>query len=390
MPIFRRDVTVDLKPAVRPAVTFDLDVEPYFMGGGAEARKHDPVWKIRPTSVLGQVRWFWRLLHPELGVDDLRTREAKIFGGPSVPASFGLSVSILRPGTPATLPDPGEPGGYLLFSARETDTGLPAADLSKRVAIAVSVASLNGKAFDASLVRAIKLWSMLGGVGARTRRGVGAVQLTGAEAPRSADDVKRRITELLPAPGVGAAGRTVRMVWVGREFSNAVDCFEAIDQRYRKYRQDRPEGLGHNRWDEADEIRRTTARSRDGYTPQPPRGHHPGIWARGVLGLPIVFKFKDNDDPEVTTLRPAGDPKSDRMASPLLMRPLRLSTGRYVPIVALLTGPYVRGAGFVLDGATPQSVPVTPHVERVFSDLLPGLSAKDPAANPLGLKVIYP
>jgi CRISPR-associated protein Cmr1 len=55
---------------------------------------------------------------------------------------------------------------------------------------------------------------------------------------------------------------------------------------------------------------------------------------RAELGLPIVFHFKDNQDPSESELCPVGH---KRMASPIILRPIAFGDGRIgVPLIIRL------------------------------------------------------
>ena len=61
------------------------------------------------------------------------------------------------------------------------------------------------------------------------------------------------------------------------------------------------------------------------------------------FGLPIVFHFQGRGEPPNTTLQPvvAGEIK-ERMASPLILKPLALADGQAVPIIVPLLTPACR------------------------------------------------
>jgi CRISPR-associated protein Cmr1 len=62
---------------------------------------------------------------------------------------------------------------------------------------------------------------------------------------------------------------------------------------------------------------------------------------RAELGLPIVFHFKDRIDPPDTVLYPGDGPegKRERMASPLILKPVALQNGQFVPVIVQLKTP---------------------------------------------------
>jgi CRISPR-associated protein Cmr1 len=391
MPI--RNVEIELESPSAPegeVYEFQLAVEPYLMGGGARPREHDACGVVRPTSVLGQVRWFWRLLHADLPLEKLREKESRLFGAASQPGSFAIQVTSTSRGRQVNVPGMGQPGGYFLFAGREERrSGTPQAHLSEGVTATVRLRALDG-ALDDSVLRAFRLWSLLGGVGARTRRGVGAVQVSGS--PGSVAELDAALRELIgnpPPHGGDVAG--LEAVWVGdRTFPSAQQCFNALEDWYKAYRQDRRPGSAQNRpgrshWDEPEEIRRLLKQRAPRHPPLPPTTRHAPGWARAVLGLPIVFHFKDarEGDPDQTMLV-ARD--SDRMASPLLFRPVRVGRD-YVAVAALLESHHDVPEELELkQGRKSHAVPLTSDPFRVYRDLLPGLGGSP--ANPLRLRKV--
>jgi CRISPR-associated protein Cmr1 len=63
---------------------------------------------------------------------------------------------------------------------------------------------------------------------------------------------------------------------------------------------------------------------------------------RAEFGLPIVFHFQGRGEPPDTTLQPVVDGAGqERMASPLILKPLALADGQAVPIIVPLVTPGV-------------------------------------------------
>jgi len=368
--------------AAAPEYVVKFNVEPYLFGGGSRTRRHDPVSLIRAPSILGHVRWFWRLMHADLELEDLRKSESNHFGAASVPASFALRATTDKSGTIVRVPHVGERGSYLLFAGREEKRGeIPQAHLSEGVAATIRISHFGGE-LDGSIIRAFKLWSMLGGVGARTRRGIGSVQVVGAPATREAleSELRSVIGSTVPS---GGAMPALRGIWIGAPLRSAQECLWELEKWYKNYRQDRRPGTprpGRSYWDEPELIRHLTKqRAARHQVLQSANSHAPG-WARAALGLPIVFQFKDakEGDPDPTTLQ---GKDYARMASPLLFRPFRLSEQEYVPVVVLIEGSgdygeYCPPGGLVLTSNREEyNIQLTPNQDRVFADLLPGLGA---------------
>ena len=95
---------------------------------------------------------------------------------------------------------------------------------------------------------------------------------------------------------------------------------------YREFRQDRGmNGRGKTQWPEPDEIRAIRQR-------QEMPG--PEGFPRGALGLPIVFHFKDHQDPSDQILNI--EEPDGRMASPVILRPFAISREQALPLILVL------------------------------------------------------
>lgn len=93
---------------------------------------------------------------------------------------------------------------------------------------------------------------------------------------------------------------------------------------YKKLRQDRPPGGGPTSWPEPNEIRDIRTKR----LPASAQG-----FPRGALGLPVLFQFKSPGDPPTQTLAPDD---TDRMASPVILRPRAISATQAVPTILIL------------------------------------------------------
>ena len=183
----------------------------------------------------------------------------------------------------------------------------------------------------AQVIEAVRWWASFGGVGARTRRGLGAVSVSSSDTelePVSAAEVESRDGRLvLGAPAHGE--RAAQAAWQA-----AIDALQDFRQGVGVGRNPRRRGRpGRSRWPEPDAIRHSTGRYAQKHPPQHPAQ---GVYPRAAFGLPLVFHFKDwrDGDPFRETLIPA---KHDRMASPLVLRPY-FDGQDYRPAALLLPG----------------------------------------------------
>jgi CRISPR-associated protein Cmr1 len=220
-----------------------------------------------------------------------------------------------------TMPDPAawiEP--YALFPAR----GELTAD-KRAVAVAPHAPAragmkfrlrlcLDAKLSDAQIEEidtALRWWASFGGVGARTRRGLGAVQVTALK-PVSAAEVSAQGGRLVLRPGEPSS----EYAWKKgnarlRDFRQGVGLGRNTPSAGTK------SPAGRSLWPEPDAIRRLTG---DHAPPHAPTHPVKTALPRAAFGLPIVFHFKDEQqgDPAQQLLVPEG---SDRWASQLVLRP---------------------------------------------------------------------
>ncbi len=164
------------------------------------------------------------------------------------------------------------------------------------------------------LNEAFRWWACFGGLGARTRRGLGSVEILDKKFKSlEKDDVKKYGCEL----------RTI-------EASNPNEAWAFAINKLKHFRQ-APEGrkgIGRSKWPEPDSLRDITAQ----------HGHpieHGAIrsFPRAAFGMPIIFEIRGNGEPPKTEISPKGD--IERMASPLILKAMACEDG-YKAIALLL------------------------------------------------------
>ena len=166
------------------------------------------------------------------------------------------------------------------------------------------------------VIEALRWWASFGGVGARTRRGLGAVKVTCSNLacvsnPVSCQEVKSKNgVMVLRNPG-----------------NNAVNAWRSAINKLKNFRQGTDVGRDssrHSLWPEPKAIRRLAkgqARNQNDYYP------------RAAFGLPIVFQ----NNPTGTLEPNEPDRDKDRMASPLILRPY-FDSSKYRSLALLLPG----------------------------------------------------
>ena len=358
-------------------LTYDCTLVTPMYGGGVQAGVVDQTMPIRATAIRGQLRFWWRLLNRKrfANTHDMFKAERAIWGGlgdETTLAKSKVRVSATSNGSqPRGLqraatytqrdgkwrgPDFGNYPGYALFpgqgkSERGQITEEPKLLLKEGMAFKLTLHLDPGLDSDqqAQILAALHWWASFGGVGARTRRGCGAVQVL---------DAKKQFI------GVGeqdAAAQGWRLVLSG--FSgNAVEVWEKAIEHLRDFRQKpgiarnlgqgpRP---GRSRWPEPDAIRRITGDAAEEHQPAHPAGN---AFPRAAFGLPIITHFKQERewrrlDPQDTTLKPIpnnSEKPTERMASPLILRPYYDGKG-WRPAALCLGLDHIRTMGLSLEG----------------------------------------
>ncbi|MBT9258872.1 MAG: type III-B CRISPR module RAMP protein Cmr1, partial [Clostridiales bacterium] len=292
----------------------------------------DPVTVVRASGIKGQLRFWWRAIRGWKAHGDLlklRDLDEKYFGsvgdegrqGPSPVVLRVISVSNSLP-TPAwktkTKAEDVAPG-YLSFPLQPDTSGSPSGKLIEKVKFQLEIElrppkgmSLNelGQEVEAALWA----WETFGGVGARTRRGFGAVRRTDASsAQRTAEQVQEQIKDRL-RQYIEDTHWPAGVPHLTPESPVAVvqKPWKTVAEQYQRFRQSRgSDGRGKSLWPEPETIRKLRKKPTES-----------GKFPRGQLGLPIIFHFKDEEDEAYnSTLKPKSK-EFDRLASPLIFRPI--------------------------------------------------------------------
>lgn len=372
-------------------------VTPAFIGG-ATPRYADRDLPVRPSAIRGALRHWLRLaLTTVLGgagnqdrraaLRDLRYLEAELFGA----VGFGdggaqASRVLIQPPqggkvVPVKAPNHGTGLRYLgygLFDAKDVEQKPPTAvftgeDEPVRLAVGLRFRSADSderrKAMWDALGAALYLWGTMGGLGARTRRGWGAVELRFAADGEPTGE--HRWAQLLKAPASANSREVARTLGQGIRF--ALTLVARYARVMRVQLPDFPEALpevrgvgglqevavmegvyptGDRALDAAGQafrdFRNTLSRGSRGQGPLPdygvvkgllthgPRGAAPiaGI-DRAAFGLPLRVVYRSLGGRTLTVypqpprgLRFSG--RVDRMPSGLLFRPTRLKDRQVV------------------------------------------------------------
>ncbi|HZW29437.1 MAG TPA: type III-B CRISPR module RAMP protein Cmr1 [Isosphaeraceae bacterium] len=379
-------------------------ITPMF-GGGIVPGEIDQSCPIRGTAIRGHLQFWWRATRGASSATprDLFEKHAEVWGSPEKSSRVEVEVRNWQAADPhpcgryewkpqlqggrggyqlqwqppfRVAPDPREDAlPYVLFpfqgkppsgpSAPESEK--PPASFIKEASFTLRVRFWSDLGDDVQT--AVWAWVNFGGLGARTRRGCGALRC---------DELAPRNFEGLPAwfraRAAGVHGQdhpwpTLPSRFLSHpEVGDPVSVWNRVIRIWRDFRQvpgfarnpgqqGRP---GRSRYPEPETIREVchADRKRSGHQRL---AHIPAdAFPRAELGLPIVFQFKDRGDlKDAPVLYPRVDgQRKDRMASPLILKPLALADGRAVPLVMRLRTPQLmeveltKSDGEVLKGAS--------------------------------------
>ncbi|MCI5146499.1 MAG: hypothetical protein D3923_13475, partial [Candidatus Electrothrix sp. AR3] len=218
---------------------------------------------------------------------------------------------------------------YALFPVR-TEQGDP----PKKLIIPPMSFDLKIRILDASkkdeVMRSLQWWMTFGGIGARTRRGCGSVYCTD------------KLEQLHPVSREEAEAAGCEMIFPKEHIlDDSIAAWQQAIEYLYEFRQGEKNGrkkrFGKSKWPEADAIRKKTG---EWSLKHKPPVEAPILFPRAMFGMPIGFPFKsrsDNDKPSETELLPMKNGVVyDRLASPLILKVLATSKGKFRPVALLM------------------------------------------------------
>ncbi len=364
-------------PTVEAGRIYEIELITPMVGGGASAGEFDPRFPIRPTAIRGQLRHWWRLIYGLSLGEGMWRREEEIFGSTEFPSPLGVraEVSPIKEWVePSTISTPSLK--YILFPSIENNQKLAKEGLSFRLDLTWENEDSLGKrraaqnkcrardkkprlddriaSPDQEIDLATRAWLTFGGVGARTRRGCGALFVKKSTVAWNVGDAESWLRQFLqPRSGI-------EKILCLQPPMNCLDAWRCVAETWKSFRQPGPARRGEprRRFPEAETIRRATGR----------RSHRgrafteeeiPNGFPRAELGLPIIFQFKDTSDPEATTVNRSGTDTTgrpfQRMASPFILKPFATGKDQAIPIIVLARRP--QRVSSVRVSPTPQGRP---------------------------------
>lgn len=280
-------------------------------GGGVKAGEVDTEMPIRASAIRGQLRFWWRIAcGPFASSQEMFKRETEIWGGIGDTGATASKVEVKVDCEPV----------------QQSQLSVSTNQDSAAVKYAFGSAAINGDAYWLAAGYSFKIclrfpksvsheaetafrwFASFGGLGARTRRGFGAILVQ--------DCAPVAQQEVLDVGGV------LRLI--GNNSDNATTEWQNALEKLYRFRQGKGIGRrkggtrpGRSFWPEPDQLRRFTKKDLNGaHQPEHMAGN---VFPRAAFGLPITFDFRKVGEPQKLELLPAGG--ADRMASPLILRP---------------------------------------------------------------------
>lgn len=348
-------------------------ITPLF-GGGVKPGEADAVTVVRATEIRGHLRFWWRACRGgrNKSIAEMKKGEDAIWGKAHTKEEDGVAqeqtvqivVEVLKRGNPIkpyrmegrraksynNIP------GYAAFPLQPTEEesrnpNLVIRDVQENVSFKMTIAFPSEGKDD--IEAALWAWETFGGIGARTRRGFGALHLLRVNGMSNGDipvasNVKAWIDDKLSTyiveggvpNGVPHLQRT-SFLHVSRSFTGPMVAWERLIRTLYNFRQaGRP---SRTVWPEADAIRaRNESKDQRGNAQSQVIDKFP----KAVLGLPIIYHFINNE-PKERTLQGA-EAGRERLASPFILRPLLCKNNQAVGLALLLEGPRLPPDGVVL------------------------------------------
>lgn len=362
------------------SLIYEVELITPMFGGGVSAGDPDVRMPFRARSIKGHLRWWWRCLaeadvfdpnplpkgttrFAQRPLEQRRETEARLWGMLDSNRPLRSRVAViattrsgaapcepfpyqLKNGENELIENPRVAGsGYALFPAQAPRGGDPRmlVPAGERFTLEIRV----DDAMDVPAVeQTVLAWATFGGIGARTRRGAGAVAVrhegkllcafpNGAGEPRMA---KLGLTVEGRGRYVGAAAPRVA-------FENPHHAWIVAVMRMKAFRQGPGVGRngprGRSRWPEADAVRRLAGLPHwlPKHVPVHTGGDH---FPRVAFGMPLTIQFvgpgtivskgnvdQSNLEPLPRYILPPNG-LADRMTSPLILRPVAVQVGRHV------------------------------------------------------------
>ncbi|MGR8015816.1 type III-B CRISPR module RAMP protein Cmr1 [Bacillus sp. RM3] len=340
-------------------------VTPMF-GGGPKSNSIDQERPIRESAIRGHLRFWWRATRGAAckNANELSKREAEIFGHTEQASQIQVVTHYekneVKRNSKVFFKKKKHPfPRYVLSNMKDKTPYLMKAQFSLNI-------RLSKKTTDVELIKkevgaALWAWINFGGLGSRTRRGCGSLYCKQFSPynKRTKSQLEKWFEQKLLEYDIQLPASSREWPTLSREFkvqafpSSMISSWQSVIQTYETFRRrsNSDKKRGRSCWPEADTIRLLTGKAKSGhhipYPKEKPIKYQ--AFPRAQFGLPIQFRFASKDsgkDPDPVTLLPKG---KDRLASPLILKPLAINQEESVGMVMVLQQPKIEALSLLGD-----------------------------------------
>jgi CRISPR-associated protein Cmr1 len=323
-----------LSNAHRESLTLSLKLITPMFGGGYKAGEVDDVCRIRAATVRGHLRFWWRALYgAEYTTSNalFKAEEAR-WGSTEKPAAISLKVIVTSNGNSKTYSQWTSSNSaltYFLFPFQKNNQrpqeGKGYADIAFTLTLDFPTE------YHDEVERTLKAWIAFGGIGARTRRGCGALTVKDEVdrnrwlPPSSASGLRSWLDDMRPLHQVSSDIPSLckAKFAVGDPSTNAHTKWAELARFWSEFHKGQRNGR-LRKWPDYDLF----ARCSTGSVPQTLQLLKP------YLGLPINHQSFEG---RAIFSGPVEPTISGRMASPVILKPLALADGKFSALVLVLT-----------------------------------------------------
>lgn len=340
-------------------------VTPMF-GGGPQSNSIDQDRPIRESAIRGHLRFWWRATRGAVckNANELSKREAEIFGHTEQASQIQVvthyETDEVKRNSKVFFKKKNHPfPRYVLSNMKDETPYLMKAQFSLNIRL--SKKTTQYELIKKEVEAALWAWINFGGLGSRTRRGCGSLYCKQFSPynKRTKSQLEKWFEQKLLEYDIQLPASSREWPTLSREFkvqafpSSMISSWQSVIQTYETFRRrsNPNKKRGRSCWPEADTIRLLTGKAKSGhhipYPKEKPFKYQ--AFPRAQFGLPIQFRFAPKDsgkDPDPVTLLPKG---KDRLASPLILKPLAINQKESVGMVMVLRQPKIEALSLLGD-----------------------------------------
>ncbi|MCY1120055.1 type III-B CRISPR module RAMP protein Cmr1 [Bacillus safensis] len=341
-------------------------VTPMF-GGGPQSNSIDQDRPIRESAIRGHLRFWWRATRGAVckNANELSKREAEIFGHTEQASQIQVLTHYekdeVKRNSKVFFKKKNHPfPRYVLSNMKDETPYLMKAQFSLNIRL--SKKTTQYELIKKEVEAALWAWINFGGLGSRTRRGCGSLYCKQFSPynKRTKSQLEKWFEQKLLEYDIQLPASSREWPTLSREFkvqafpSSMISSWQSVIQTYETFRRrsNPDKKRGRSCWPEADTIRLLTGKAKSGhhipYPKEKPFKYQ--AFPRAQFGLPIQFRFAPKDsgkDPDPVTLLPKG---KDRLASPLILKPLAINQKESVGMVMVLQQPKIEALSLLGKG----------------------------------------